>query len=46
MNLKLKGLTMTTRLFILIFTFYSALSVYSEVSFTGEADPPDAKGPV
>ncbi len=34
---------MVIRLFILIITFCSALSVYSEVIFTGESAPPDSK---
>ncbi|UCH13760.1 MAG: glycoside hydrolase family 95 protein [Bacteroidales bacterium] len=43
MNLKLRGLTMVKRLFLSFFIFYSALSAYCEVSFTGKSGPPDAK---
>jgi alpha-L-fucosidase 2 len=34
---------MFKKLFILIFTCYFTSSVYSEVGFTGESDPPDSK---
>jgi alpha-L-fucosidase 2 len=43
MNLKMKGLTVATRLFISIFALFSALPVYSEVSLTGESGPPDSR---